>query len=341
MTGKLHLIALGGAGTNIVASVSKNLEQLGDGFADVAVRFIDTTYKTIQAYPEYKDKFYKVDATSALNNEMDGTGGERKNSTTASDMNISVRNFVDKGLKNGKNDYYVLVASGSGGSGSVLEPLLLKAMLEKDLTVSVVTVGDSSNLLSLNNSINALASLQGVAKASKKAVSVMYYNNTFNGVTSPATESKVNTKIFKMLSVMSLFVSGKIQNIDHQDMGNFFRPDRYTSFKIPAGIYSLGVSLTELSDPNVILVRTIIDQQTEDINMSIVPFSNKTGTITREYPQFDTYPLFLTLRKDVLNTEVNYLQKEYEKIENMKKSKYVEFEALDSADIDNDLGLAL
>ena len=224
-------------------------------------------------------------------------------------------------------------------SGSVLQPLLLKAMLEKDYTVIVITVGDSSNLLSLNNTINTLASLQGVARVSKKAISTIYYNNTFNDVTSPKTEMDVNNKIFKMLSIFSIFTSGSVQNMDNQDMINFVEPSRYSSFEVKHGLYSLGISLNELTDENTILARTLVDDETEDMNITITPKHNKTGKITVPYEQFDTYPMFLMLRKDVLNTEVTYLKEKHAKIESMSRGKYNAFEALDDSDIDEDSGM--
>jgi len=334
--GKLHLVGLGGCGTNVVVDLCERLSSLNEGFASIGCNFIDTTDKTIQAYPDHKDNFFKVNSTSSSDSELDGTGGERKNKANVMHMDQSVRKFVDTGLKNGKNDYYVIVASAGGGTGSTLSPLLLKVMLEKDFNVITVTIGDGSNFLSLNNTINTLTSLQGVAVSKKKCVSNIYYNNTFNGVTSPKTETDVNNKIFKMLSIVSMFVSGSIQNIDHQDMINFFRPDKYTSFRVAPGIYSLGVALEELNDDSALLVRTIISEDTVDIPMSITPLHNKVGTVTLDYDKFGSYPLFLLQRRGVLGMEVNYLKDELEKIEKMKNSKYDAFDALDSADIDDD-----
>jgi hypothetical protein len=340
--GNLHLIGLGGCGTNVVVDLYEKINGLGDGFSNASCIFIDTTDKTIQAYPEYKeDNFFKVVSTSSTDNELDGTGGERKNKTNVMHMDKSVREFIDdSNLRNGKNDYYVIVASAGGGTGSTLSPLLLRAMLEKDFNVLTVIIGDSSNFLSLNNTINTLTSLQGVSVASKKCVSNIYYNNTFNGVTSPKTENDVNDKVFKMLSVISMFVSGSIQNIDHQDMINFFRPDKYASFRVAPGVYSLGVTIDALDDDSALLVRTVIKEDTKDIPVSITPLHNKVGTVTKDYDSFGTYPLFLTQRRGVLGMEVNYLKEELEKIERMKNSKYDAFDALDTADID-EFGLAL
>ena len=112
---KLHLIGLGGAGTNIVADICPKLKELGEGFSDIGCKFIDTTDKTIQAYPEYMDKFFRVTTRSSINDQIDGQAGERRNKTSMEDMNVSVRLFLDTGLKNNKGDYYVLIASGSGG----------------------------------------------------------------------------------------------------------------------------------------------------------------------------------------------------------------------------------
>jgi len=340
MTGKLNLIAVGGCGTNVVASIYPRLKELGEGFSDVTCSFIDSTEKTIQAYPEYEDRFFKITSSSASSKGLDGTGGERKSKENIAHMNKSVREFLDNGVSKNLNDYYVIVSSGSGGTGSSAGVLLLKAMLEQDYTVITVTVGDSSSYLALNNTINTITSIQGVALKSKKAVSNIYYSNTIGGVTSPKTEAEVNEKIFKMLSVISMFISGSIQNIDHQDMINFFRPDKYQSFRTAPGIYSLGVAVGELVDESVILVRTIISEDTKDINMTITPQQSKTGTITTNYDRFGTYPLFLTQRRGVLNAEVAYLKEELERIEAIKNAKYDSFDALDDAELD-EFGMAL
>jgi len=248
-------------------------------------------------------------------------------------MDMSLRKLVDK-LPNNKNDYYIIVSSASGGSGSIMGVLLLKAMLEKDYNVIVVVVGDSSNLLSLNNTINAIASLQSIAKHSKKTVSIIYYNNTVNNLTSPSTEKDINNKISKMLTIISMFTSGTLQNIDHQDMNNFFRSDKYQTFRVAPGLYSIGVALSELDDSNTIMARTIIDKDTKDINIKVPLLHNKVGYITKEYDEFNTYPMFLILRKGIINEEIKYLKDEYEKLEKLKNTKYDEFNALDDADED-------
>jgi len=77
MTGKLHLIGLGGGGINIVADIEPTLANLHDGFSKVDCKFVDTTQKTIHAYPEYNNDEYftKVTSGSSLDNEIDGQAG--------------------------------------------------------------------------------------------------------------------------------------------------------------------------------------------------------------------------------------------------------------------------
>lgn len=212
-------------------------------------------------------------------------------------------------------------------------------MLSKDYVVIPVMVGDSSNLLSINNTINTFSSMQGVAKQTRSAVSCIYYNNAFNGTVTPKHETEVNGKITKMLSIISLMVSGTIRNIDNQDMRNFFIPSSYKTFNVGSGIYNLGISIGSLDDSNAILARTLLSSKEDDMEISVPLKHNKTGFVNEETKDIFQYPLYLTVRANALNEEVAALQEEIEELE--RNSKYRGFDGLDEADELDDLGLSL
>jgi len=336
----LHLIACGGAGINIVSDIYGKLSGLGKSYANVSVRSIDTTIKTIQAHPMLGDTFTRIVSSKLSGNGLDGSGGERANMDIIDEIQGSVKEFMDVGLSNEKNDYYVIVTSASGGSGNHIAAALLKNMLALDYNVIVAAVGDGSNELTLNNTVKTLATFYKVAVKAGAALPVIFYNNTYNGMTTLSTEQGVNDKIAKMLTIISAFISGSVQNIDNQDMINFFKPTNYRTFKIEPGMYSLGIARGELNDENTLLVRTLVKEVADDVKMSIVPRHNKTGIVKGDMADdFDIYPIYLLYRKQVMNDEMRRLKQELESIKRQHETESNEFDEFD--DMEDDDGMVL
>jgi len=345
MTGKITLVGCGGAGINISIKAYEQLRNLGDGYSEVDIELIDTSDKTIQAYSEYKDKFTRIISSKLTGKTIDGAGGERKSLDLLKEVTGNIKNYLDKrNFENESNNYYVIIASASGGSGSMISPVLTSLLLARDYNVIVVNVGDSSNILNLNNTIATLTSFQSVAIKNKAALSMIYYNNTVDNNTTPANEEYVNGKIFSMLSIISLYCGGMITNLDHIDMNNFFRPSKYKTFNVEPGIYSLGISKGTLSDENTLLARTIVKDESSPFKVDVVLSHNKTGKIPSILENsFDEYPVYLLFRKDILHKEVVGLKELLKSMEDANRNKYNAFSELDNSlvDEDDDLGIIL
>ena len=339
--GNLHLIGLGGAGINASVYVYEKMKELaGDGFSNVDIRLADTTTKSIQTHPDFLDKFSKITSNSATS-ELDGSGGERKSKEILKDIVIGMKEYLDfLNLSNNKNDYYVLFASASGGSGGSMLSVLLNLMLERNFSVMVAPIGDSSNFLYLNNTINVVSGLQNIALKSKNAVPVMYYDNTVDGQTTKATETLVNEKLFKMISIISVYIGGSILDIDNEDMRMFLNPSNYKTFNVKPGLYSLGISTRILDDENTILARTIVSKdETDEFKVTNKILHNKVGVIPEHMKDvFETYALFLILRKNIINEEIKKLKVELVNLEDLETTDYEEFETIENSEED-DFGL--
>lgn len=94
----LHLIGCGGAGSSIVNDIAPKLNELGNSFSDVTVRMLDTTEKTVQAFPEHRKNFTRITSSRLSVDEIDGMAGERKNPELAKDINEAVIKYVDEKL---------------------------------------------------------------------------------------------------------------------------------------------------------------------------------------------------------------------------------------------------
>ena len=342
MKGNLHVIGCGGAGTNIAVDVFKRLRELEDTLSNVDVKFLDTTDKTIQKYPEFKEHFTKITSERFTVQDIDGMSGERKNPEVVSDIQENIKKWMDVNRpSNNVNDYYIIISSASGGSGSIINPLLTRALLSRDYTVLNFVVGDSSNLLNLENTINTIVSLNSIAKATKSVLPLMFFDNAVNGNTTPATEKINNDKIFKMLTLISLYTSGSNRDLDHEDMRKFFNPHRYKTFTVTPGLYTLGVAEKELTDEHALLARTLIREGQEDIKIKVNLLHNKVGVISKENEDMlPAYPNFLILRNHIISRIVNELKEEHEKLKSLKRVKHDDILGIDDG-MEDDSGLVL
>ena len=341
MKGNLRLVGCGGAGINIAIDVYSRLKELEDTCSKVDIKLLDTTDKTIKNYSEeFQDRFTKIVSTRASVSEIDGTGSERKDPALVADIQENLKAFMDSGLPNNINDYYVIISSASGGSGSIINPLLTKAMLVKDYTVINIMVGDSSTYLTLNNTINTMVSINAIAKQTKTAIPTVFYDNAVNGSTTVKSEKANNNKIYKLLALLSVYNSGTNKNLDHEDMRKFYNPQRYKTFHIQPGSYTLGVAEKALTDEHTFLARTLISGD-EELDIKNKLLHNKVGVISEENKELlSSYPNYLLYRKGIINRIVKDLKEELEKLEELKKTKADEFDMLDDA-FEDDSGLLL
>jgi len=348
MRGIINIYGCGGAGINILANISKDLLSLGEEFSSINLFTIDTTDRTIQRYPELKDNFYKIESTLASQSEIDGAAGERKNKVLVGEIRKSIKVYIDEKMSNPAKDIYnIVVFSASGGSGSTIAPLLINEMLKSsgDYNTIPICIGDTSNLLYTNNTINTIAGLNNIANGNKEALPLSYFDNNFDGLTTPDSEKKVNRDVFKLITILALFTSGKVTDIDHQDMGNFLAPSKYKTFNISPGIYRLTVKLGKLIDPNILLARSIIDPNEGTLEIEVPLIHNKVGKAKDEHLNSIPinnfkFPVYLTLEKNVINETVIELQKRHEELEGLKKVDNSAINALSDSFEDDD-GLIL
>ena len=342
--GNLTLIGCGGAGTNLSVHLHKELSNAGDGFANVDVRLIDTTDKTIQNHKEFGNRFVKIVSNRTAGNGLDGSSGERKNAETVKDIIENMKEYMDFAkFKNNKNDYYAIVSSAGGGSGGTISSVLASLMLAKGYNVLIITVGDSSNLLNLTNSFNMLSGLQNIAKKNNRALPVIYYSNSIDNKTTLTTEKEVNDKIAKTMAVVSTFISGDIIGLDNQDMINFFNPRLYKTFTVEAGIYNIGVASGKLTDKNTLLVRTILKNEEDNYDIDVDLQHNKVGVIPDGIADnFKDYPIYLLFRKEILQEQMGRLKDRLDELEHLQHSKYNSIDDLEGSISDeDDMGLVL
>lgn len=272
---KITLIGVGGTGINITATVGNDVAELGDGFASVERLYVDTATSNIKNFfEEEPDTFYKIETEQASKSGISGSGMERR--TNAADMQPALTKFIDKHKLNnrGIGEYTIVVFSGHGGTGSVAAPVLIKNLLERNIPTIGIMVGDSASTITAMNTLNTIASMQGIANLTKKPFNLIYVDNnaeTKDGVMDSI--KKANIHVFNTLCALSLFLSSDNFGIDDQDMVNIIDQSRFTTINIKPGLYSMSVFKKDVKlSENVIPIggRTLTaDGVSPDINVEL------------------------------------------------------------------------
>ena len=268
--GEMILIGCGGGGVNIVGNLAGHLANLGDGFADISTEYVDTSDANIKlVVKDLESNFYIIKSTN-VGEDISGSGAIR--AENAQHIFAGANDFVNSREYNSKDlaKYYVLVASAAGGSGSLTLPAIANNMLEKDLNVIVILVGDSNNKKSIENTLNTIASLNGIATYHDKTLSTIYFDNTkANGSTHKERLANVDKDIFKHLTLLSAFLSGDVSALDQKDMSVFFNINKLND--IPAGLYALDYFKEHIKlapHHKLRVVRTIVtEDQSPDLNL--------------------------------------------------------------------------
>ena len=318
------LHGVGGAGINIANEILEKYDF--DNLANLEIYTIDSTDKTVQAYPDLEESFYQIKSEKRRNRGLDGSGGERKNPQLVKEYAANIKNYLDEfNLSDSNvNNFHIIIHSGSGGTGSTAGALLTQELIQSGNVVIPIIIGDVSSLLFTNNTIKTIESLESIATKNKIAMPVIFYNNTIAGVTNRTTEQEINEKVTTFMYLIGSALSGAVRNIDNEDMRKFLQPSLFRSIRVNNGIYELGVKIGELNIDDAFLVRSITSEDNEeDIVIKNPVLQAKTGYIIDDNIKnvFDKLPIHLFLRNDSIFKIFEELEETYEKLEQATKQR--------------------
>lgn len=252
---KLTVIGVGTAGISITASVAKYMkDKVSDPYSEMEYHVLDTTKNTIAGFPEL-DKNFTLLTNGKHNGRWEGRGGERKDMDAYIALGEAVKIFLDdKGFVNNKQNFYNIVYTLSGATGSSAGEQLVSLMLEAGYNVTVTIVSDTTSLLKCKTANTALRNLHKAAIKQKTTLGVSYFSNKAEAGESAATTlDRINGFIHTTFETLSIFMSGNILHVDRQDVINFFNPSNYKTFKVPAGIYNINVRTGDLTEVQAML----------------------------------------------------------------------------------------
>lgn len=274
----IRIFATGGAGVNIANRCLKGINQLKEGFSEIKIINIDTSINNVDRFDIDTEDFLKIESDSYTSKDIAGSGIER--ATNVDEIVKQTAKFLDDLGINKKvvGEYNIVLSSAGGGSGGVISSMIVKNLLDRNIPVLPIIIGDSSDVLINKNTYKTLASLEQISELTDKPIFINYLENsrTMNGTNSDSM-LKVDKEITRFVTVFSAFASGINVDIDHQDIYSIFHQEGNESEQIPSGLYSIKHIDTDSKPEQLIKSRTLkLNDEGKKLDLDCL--SSKIGT---------------------------------------------------------------
>lgn len=301
--GTIRVYCCGGTGINIGSEYAKR--RTTDGYASLAMTYVDTS----------KSNLVKAGITESNQvfllpkEDTDGSGKVRKSNSDA--IADSVKGLISK---HPAERFNVVMFSASGGSGSVFGPLIVQELLKRDAAVLAVVVGGEESLISANNTINTMKSLESISRNIDKPI-VMFYAHNRLGTSRTVADNAVN----EALSVISLLCSRQNDELDTQDIANWIGYHRSTSVAPKLSLMTICTTTSDACSVEAPIAIASLYRSPESEQLSVIPDYHCYGFIRKDV----ACPTDLHL---VINTETVYkiagnIQKNLDKLREQTETR--------------------
>lgn len=229
-TRTISLYGCGGTGANLLQNVIE-IPETATGFSKTELTLIDTSTSNFDQ---------KAIADKGINTFLiPGLDGSGKNRKFASENAVPLVNEIL--TKHKAQDLSVVIFSLSGGSGSVIGPLLIKALIERDKDVVAICIGSTTSGKEASNTLNTIATLKTIsAKVVEKPIVAKFYMNA-KETNRDVNDAQVNNTI----RVLSAFASGKNTGLDQHDIHNCLYYSQPAITNVPPQLVDLMIHADE------------------------------------------------------------------------------------------------
>lgn len=238
-----NIYGCGGTGVNIIRQRDIVVDEGLVGFPKVNLIAVDTSTANIGGKtPD--------DITLELIPGVDGMGKSRKLALE------ECRPHVNKILSRNKPaDFNLFIFSLSGGTGSVIGPLLMAECIKRKENVVAITVGNFTNIKETVNSRDTMATLQGISRKLESTVAISSY-----WLDEENTQDVVDGLIEEDIRALMILASGDNAGLDTRDISNWINYNNVIEAApqlVELSVYS-GKSTKDLTEgPGIISVASL------------------------------------------------------------------------------------
>lgn len=208
----IKLYCAGGAGINIGTYFS-NAPDNGEDKAKIVPVYVDTSKSNLsKTIPD--ESIYLIEG-------LDGSGKVR--SENYEHITGCVLDILQQ---HRPGDLNIVLSSASGGSGSVIAPVLVGELLQRDVPVIVIVVGSTDSRIELENTIRTLKSYESIAQMKKTPIAALYFQNS-----DKKPRKAIDADVHRAINVLSVLFSGNNDELDSSDLRNWLKYTKVTSFE--------------------------------------------------------------------------------------------------------------
>lgn len=320
----IAVYACGGMGITAGKTLKTYFSDLPDGFANLDIYNLDTSQSNLDQAVD-KTKVYLIP-------NKDGSGQKRNlnSSSIMERVKEITRNFKPADLN-------IVISSASGGSGSVLNPLVTRELVSSKFPVIVIVVGDLTTRKFAENTIGTLRSFENFTRVpDARPIIMAYFENK-----GAHSRKEVNDRIIRLVADLSCLFSGQNAELDSQDLFHWLNYQDVTDGRVQLANLSVlhdGETLDEETYGGPIAVATL-SQHHENTDYP-VPVDYHTVGLTAPGVYHEDAVTHFVITDGYFDKVIARMQKQIENIDELKATR-VQRQSLVTQDsnVDDETGL--
>lgn len=149
------------------------------------------------------------------------------------------------------NTLNVVLSSLSGGSGSVIAPLVTRHLIEGGHNTIVIGIDSRTSTREIENSLKSLLTYRGVSSSLGKSVAVFYIENS--------SRRETDQTAIRFINLLSLLVdTNKTEEFDRADLRNFIQYERVTDNRPSVTILEVGPNQPVTPESGTVVVSSLL-----------------------------------------------------------------------------------
>lgn len=275
--GTIRLYGAGGAGTNLIGSWHPMDGAAAAGTALCQIAYADTSRSNLPADID-DEKIFLLD-------DKDGSGGVR------SENHIDIgRNVPGLIQKYPPGDLNVVCFSGSGGSGSVFGPLIIRELIKLKKPVVAIVVGSEESAIRRKNTLNTLKSLDNIARSTGVPVVIFYAHNAPD-----VPRSHVDIQCRYVLATLAVLASKRNRELDSADLANWLEYTKVTSVDAQLALLHVYDQASEVDAASQPVSVASLLKNADEKSFSVMPEYSTVGFPREDIPDFKQLHFVITV----------------------------------------------
>jgi hypothetical protein len=267
--GKVRLYAAGGAGVNIASTLDGKAPQDDPAYAQLDITYVDTSKSNLLGRQIDPAKIYLI-GDDQSDEEKDGAGKKRK--THLEDIKDCAPSIIQKYPA---GDLSIVLGSLSGGSGSVIGPLITRALIQAGKPVINIGIGTTTSVIEINNTIATFKSYEGLVKTLSAPITLAHFQNSVD-----TPRHVVNDEVRRLIASLMMLYSRQNSELDSQDLINWLRFDQSTSFEPQlTALQVLDHGARDKVEGDVVSIATLTAHG-KDAELGVIPEYHCAGFVT-------------------------------------------------------------